>query len=124
MCQEIAIVTMKVLGTCTLYDRVRSNFEALAKGGNCVGMQEEYRRLLREQPLVGHSIALAGETPLESVEDLMGRLSGLSCQARPCGPAPEASLEAANEVLDEALSRLTTKVAELLWKVRWGDWKP
>ena len=80
--------------------------------------------MLRERPVVGNSIAHAGEIPLESVEDLMERLSGLSCGARPCGPVTQPSLEAANEVLDEALKRLTTKGKKLLWKLRWGDWKP
>ena len=56
MCQEIAIVTMKVLGTCTLYDRARSKFEALAKGGNCLAARG---RSLFAEPRCSGSLAMS-----------------------------------------------------------------
>ena len=98
MCQQIATVTMKVLETCDLYDVVEPKFRALAKDGDCLGMQRAYRYWLRTRPDIGRSIEASGGKPLERVEDLMTRLSVLC-------PATQASLEAANDVLEEALRR-------------------
>lgn len=98
MCQEIATVTMRVLETCDLFGVVGPKFRALAKDGDCMGMQRAYRHWLKKRPRIGRSIENSGGKPLERVEDLITRLSVLH-------PATQTSLQAANEVLEEALRR-------------------